>query len=232
MAPSRKIAVLTLAVCLVAFVFSVSACQQKAEKPATEQVQKPQNVYEGTVKFAVGKYMYIPTAQGFDVILEGFDASSLLGKDIRVHGEVLPDKPWVFRADSAEVKEASGAYSQVFTRTAELDLSQAIDLQAREVYPALTITTYKKADEWAGKDKGKVFGELQDSTIIILDSKGKEVGRVIVDSMTDFARYYLAKLRLFDNFWFYLDIKDTVDARTRNKTKELFHADLVLVGLF
>lgn len=232
MAPSRKIAVLILSICLVAFGFLASACQQKAEKTATEQVQKPQNVYEGTVKYAVGKYMYIPTAQGFDVILEGFDAASLLGKDVRVHGEVLLDKPWVFRADSAEVKEASGAYTQVFTRTAELDLSQAIDLQAREGYPTLTITTYKRADEWASKDKGKVFGKLQDSSIIVLDAKGKEVGRVIVDSMTDFAKYYLAKLRLFDNFWFYLNIKDTVDARTRNKTKELFHADLVLVGLF
>jgi len=39
-------------------------------------------------------------------------------------------------------------------------------------------------------------------------------------------------LRLFNRFWFYLDIKDTVDKKVRLKTKELFHADVLLAGLF
>ena len=48
--------------------------------------------------------------------------------------------------------------------------------------------------------------------------------------MSTYADYYVTKLRLFDKFWFYVKIKDTVDRRTR--TKEIFHADIFDVGLF
>ena len=69
-------------------------------------------------------------------------------------------------------------------------------------------------------------------TIVVLDEKGKEVGKIIVDGATDFAKYYITKLQLFDRFWVYLNIKDTVDAKVRRKTRELFHADLSFAGLY
>ena len=50
--------------------------------------------------------------------------------------------------------------------------------------------------------------------------------------MTDFANYYIHKLRLFDRFWVYLNVKDTVDAKVRRKTRELFHADVLFAGLY
>jgi hypothetical protein len=68
--------------------------------------------------------------------------------------------------------------------------------------------------------------------ISIADDKGKEIGKVIVDGFTAYANYYVKKLRLFDTFWFYINIKDSVDKKVRPKTKELFHADVVFTGLY
>jgi hypothetical protein len=77
-----------------------------------------------------------------------------------------------------------------------------------------------------------VHGKLVGSTIIVTDEKGKEVGKILVDSTTEFANYYIQKLKLFDKFWFYIDIKETVDAKVRRKTRELFHADVIFAGLY
>jgi hypothetical protein len=68
--------------------------------------------------------------------------------------------------------------------------------------------------------------------IVLADDKGKEIGRIIVDKVSEFSQYYLKKLRLFDKFWFYLNVKDSVDKKVRAKTKELFHADVLFAGLF
>lgn len=233
MTSAKKICVVLVAVCFVTAVALMTACQQKKEAAVDKpEVEKPKNVYEGTVKYALGKYMYIPDARGFDIIAQGFDTSSLVDKEVRVHGEVLLDKPWVFRADSIEVKDRAGSYSSVYTRTAELNLEELIDFQERESIPALKITATSKADAWEGKGRVKVYGKLQNSSIIITDDKGKEVGKIIVNSISDVAKYYVSKLRLFDKFWFYIDVKNTVDAKTRLKTKELFNADVIFTGLF
>ncbi|HQH46622.1 MAG TPA: hypothetical protein PLQ86_11710, partial [Candidatus Aminicenantes bacterium] len=61
---------------------------------------------------------------------------------------------------------------------------------------------------------------------------GKEVGKVIVDSKSTFAEFYAGKLKLFDKVWFYLNIKDSVDKALRAKSKEMFHADVVFIGLY
>jgi len=68
--------------------------------------------------------------------------------------------------------------------------------------------------------------------IVLSDDKGKETAKIVVDSITTYSSYYLQKLRLFDKFWFYLNIKDSVDKKIRPRTKEIFHADVVGVGLF
>jgi hypothetical protein len=108
-------------------------------------------------------------------------------------------------------------------------------MKAREAVPALAITGTGKADEWEGKPQGKVFGKLQkgDTNVIVLsDAKGKELAKIVVDSVSVYSNYYIQKLRLFDSFWFYLNVKDSVDAKVRNRTKELFHADVIGAGLF
>ena len=146
-------------------------------------------------------------------------------------------------ANSIELKEG-GLYRNVFTRTAEPALDDYLDLQAREAFQPLKITSFNKSEEWEGKGKAKVFGRLEKKTvteaggqkemnyIVVSDEKGKEIGRIIVDRFTDYALYYINKLRLFDKFWFYFDVKETVDRRVRTKTHELFHADVVFSGLF
>jgi acyl-CoA synthetase (AMP-forming)/AMP-acid ligase II len=243
MTSAKKAGIFLLSLGLVFALAGTTACQQNATETAA-QLQKPSNEFEGTVKSALGKYLYLPPAQGFDIILQGFDAGSLIGKDIRVRGELLLDKPSIFRADAVDVKDASGAYSNVFTRTQDLTIEDFIDVKAREVYPVLTITGVNKPEEWENKGKGKVYGKIQEATvkeggldkavtyIVLTDDKGKEVGKIIVDKFSDFSRYYLKKLRLFDKFWFYLNVKDSVDKRIRPRTKELFHADVLFAGLF
>ncbi len=236
------IILLSLAVCAVLVV--TAACTKGTTDTATVSQQKTLKEYQGTVQMALGRYLYLPTAQGFDIVLQDFDASSLVGKEIRIKGELLLEHPSLFQADSVEVKGETGAYTNVFTRSREFQMEDFIEVKEREAFEALNISGTNKPDEWQGKTRGKVYGKLLETTvkeggqekaityIVIPDDRGREIGRIIVDNLTTYAKYYMKKLRLFDAFWFYLNIKDTVDARVRTRTKELFRADIVYTGLF
>ena len=232
----KFVGLLGLGLCVVLTLSGSAVSQEKAKENAPA---KPANEFEGTVKIGLGKYFYLPTAQGYDIAvqgrIEGGDASKLTGKDVRITGELLFDKPSVFRADSIELKEA-GSYRNVFTRTEDLVLDDYLDPQTRDSFPALNITSALKNEEWEGKGKAKVYGSVKAgggvNFIILVDAKGKEIGKIIADKYSDYAAYYLKKLRLFDKFWFYLNIKDTVDKSARSKSRELFHADVVLCGLY
>jgi hypothetical protein len=237
MTSGRKIiGILGLGLCVILTPAGVASSQEKTEETAPA---KPANEFEGTVKIGLGKYFHLPSAQGYDIAvqgqIEGGDASKLTGKDVRVKGELLPDKPSVFRADSIEIKEG-GSYRNVYTRTGDLVLDDYIDPQSRDSFPALAITSALKNEEWEGKGKVRIYGSVQAGEgvnyILLVDAKGKEIGKIIVDKYSDYAAYYLKKLRLFDKFWFYLNIKDTVDKKVRTKSRELFHADVVLCGLY
>jgi hypothetical protein len=231
MTSGRKILPVVLSLALAVFAAGTAIAQEQAAETAV----KAPIVHEGVVKAAVGIYMYIPQAQGLDFVLQGYDAAQLVGKDVRVTGELLIDKPSIFRADSVEVKDASGAYSAVFTRSQDLVLADYVEPASRDAFVALEIADAVKGEQWEGKGKGKVYGRLQEgasNVISVIGANGKEVGKILVDSMTDYARYYIAKLRLFKEFWFYVNIKDSVDKKVRPRTKELFHADVVFGGLF
>ena len=108
-------------------------------------------------------------------------------------------------------------------------------MKVREAVPALAITGVAKAEEWEGKGNAKVYGKLLKGDvnyIVLSDDKGKDMAKIIVDSVSTYSNYYIQKLRLFDEFWFYLNVKDSVDAKTRTRSKEIFHADVVGVGLY
>lgn len=240
MTSGRKFAgILGLSLCVTLTLTGVAFSQETANKAEEIAPAKPANQFEGTVKIGLGKYFYLPTAQGYDIAvqgqIEGGDASKLTGKDVRVKGELLLDKPSVFRADSIEIKEG-GSFRNVFTRTQDLVLDDFVDPMARDGYPALAITSALNNEEWEGKGKAKVYGALQTvegvNYILLVDAKGKEIGKIITDKYSDYAAYYLKKLRLFEKFWFYLNIKDTVDKKVRTKSRELFHADVFLCGLY
>ena len=221
------ILILSLAV-LVAFAGTV-ACQKKAETKAAEI--KAVTEFEGTVRAALGRYMYLSTAQGFDIVLPGFDAATLAGKTVKVKGNLLLDHPPVFLADSVETAPGVSAY----TRNQEFQAEDFIEMKVREGVPALKITGVAKAEEWEGKGTAKVFGKLVKGDvnyIVLADDKGKDMAKIIVDSVSTYSNYYIQKLRLFDEFWFYVNVKDSVDAKTRTRSKEIFHADVVGVGLY
>jgi len=69
-------------------------------------------------------------------------------------------------------------------------------------------------------------------SIVVLNDKDREVGRIIVDNIDDVADFYIKKLNLFDKFWFYIDVKETVEWNTRRRSRELFHADVLFAGLY
>ncbi len=241
---AKRLGIILLSLAVCAVLVGTTACAKETAEPAAASQQKTLKEYEGTVQMALGRYLYLPTAQGFDIVLQDFDAASLVGKHVRIKGELLLEHPSIFQADSVGVKGETGAYSDIFTRSREFQMEDFIEVKEREAFEALNISGTNKPDEWQGKGRGKVFGKLLKTTVkeggqekavtyvVISDDRGREIGRIIVDSLTTYARYYMQKLRLFDAFWFYLDIKDTVDARTRTRTRELFRADIVYAGLF
>jgi len=255
--PAEKTACLlglTLLLILLAFGGPMS-CKKKAVEPEAAaqetkgfEIKEGINDFEGVVKVAFGKYLYIPAVQGFDIIVQGQiesgDVSSLVDKEIRGKGVFTPDKPAILVADSLEAKGEDKVWRTVFKRTGEAVFDDYLDLRARDEFQALIDLAYDKPQSWEGKGKAKVFGRLikekvteggqqkEVSKIMIFDNKNNIVGNVLIDSMTDFAQYYLKKMRLFDNLWFYLTIKDTVEWKVRRFTDDLFHADILFCGIF
>jgi len=251
-------AAVILGFCLLSFFLIVSgsvACKQAAPPAATagnEQaaaaepsaagIKEGLNDVAGSVKIGLGKYFYVPTVQGFDIAVmgqvAGGDASGLVGKDVRVKGEFNREKPNLLIAQAIDVKENETQWKNVYTTTDKAVPPDYFDQKTRGDYPELRITNINKSEDWEGKGKGKVLGKLvpgannQGSAISVVDDKGKEIGKIIVDGATEFANYYIKKLRLFDAFWFYFDIKESVDKKLRPKNKELFHADVVFAGLY
>jgi len=228
---------------LLSLIFTMVAtgpviAQEGTQAGAQEQTATaaPATEFEGTATLGLGKYFYLPAAKGYDIYIQGTvqgqDATFLNGKEVRVKGSMFKQEPSVFIADSIEVKDAAGQYQTVFTRAEEAKLENHLHTQERGEFVALAITKADKSEDWEGKGKAKVHGKLVGSTIVLADDKGKEIGKIMADSITEFASYYIQKLKLFDEFWFYLNIKDTVDAKVRRKTRELFHADVIFAGLY
>jgi hypothetical protein len=226
---TKKTGIILLGLAVLAGLAGSMACQKKADTPAAE-VKKAVTEFEGVVRAGLGRYMYLSTAQGFDIVLPGFNAASVAGKTIKVKGNLLPDHPPIFLADSVE----SGGQT-TYTRSGEFQAEDFVEMKVRETVPALAITGLNKPEEWEGKAQGKVYGQLQKgdvNTIVLSDDKGKELAKIIVDSVSIYSNYYIQKLRLFDKFWFYLTIKDSVDKKDRTKSKAIFHADVMGAGLF
>lgn len=223
-------------------VLGTISCGTSEESMEDEGIAVKEGVveFEGTVKVAVGRYVFIPEASGFDIIVQGDlegGTEGLVGKEVKGVGEYSPDKPSLLIANSLDVKDASGAWMNVFTRTEDVMVPEWMTQKGRdEFFPALVGLSYNKSEEWEGKDKAKIYGRLEQdengTKIVVLDDKDKEIGRIIVDNMDDLADFYIKKLRLFDKFWFYVDVKETVDWRTRRRSRELFHADVLFAGLY
>lgn len=235
--------------CLLLTLGGQTACKKNeeiAEGEETATTEEGVIEFEGTVKEAIGKYLYIPKVQGFDIVVQGpldvGETQSLIDNEIRGKGQFSPEYPSILVADEIEIKEAEDVWRMIFTRSEEFTPDDYLDLTGRNEFEVLENISYDKKDGWEGKEKAKVYGKLvtkeqaeggeESYTIALLDDKGGEAGTILVDSFTDLARFYVKKLRLFDKFWFYITIKETVDWSSRRRTRELFHADVHLAGLF
>lgn len=234
---------------LACFLALASVACQQGEETAQQETELEAGVveFEGAVKVVVGQYIYIPEARGFDIILKGDvqgGAESLAGETVRGSGKVNPDIPTMLIADFIEIQD-NGTWTNVYTRTDEsMTVEDYVTLPEREEYQQLEDLSYDKKDVWEGTEEAMIYGALEPAdeaeegeettrTITVLDPEDKdEIGKVIVDNMTDFAKFYIQKLELFDEFWFYVNIKETVDWNVRRRTREMFHADVVFAGLF
>jgi hypothetical protein len=232
-----------LRLALFSLIFAVVAtgttiAQEGTEGAAQEQTAAaaPATEFEGTATLGLGKYFYLPSAKGYDIYIQGSvqgqDATFLNGKEVRVKGSMFKDEPSVFVADSIEIKDAAGQYQVVYTRAEEAKLENHLHTQERAGFAALSLTRADKSEDWEGKGTARVYGKLVGDTIVVADDKGKEVGKILVDSTAEFAKYYIQKLKLFERLWFYVNIKDTIEARVRRRTRELFHADVIFAGLY
>jgi hypothetical protein len=229
------------------------ACQKEAVEEVVQEeestgVKVGLNKYEGTVKTGIGKYLFIPEFEGFDIIVQGQiesgDLSTLVNKEVRGEGIFSADKPSILLAQSIEVKESESGWRTVFTKTEEFVSDDYMSQNEREEFQILSDLSYDKKEGWEGKEKGKILGRLEKETvtegeeqkdiyrIIVLDEQGKEIAKIAVDTITDFALYYKNKLRLFDSFWFYITIKDTVEWSIRRRTREMFQADVLFCGIY
>ncbi|MBS3818578.1 hypothetical protein KGY73_03630 [bacterium] len=229
------------------------ACQKKAEEGSQEKAEVEKNVreFEGNVKVAVGKFMFVPSLQGFDILVQGQinsgeELTSLEGKEVRGKGKFSPDKPSILVAETIEVKNETGEWVETYTKgEKEVGYGNYLSLSERENYPPLENIVYNEKRTWEDVEKGKVFGKLKKTTetqdekevtsysIVVLDEEGNEKGKVIVDNFTDYGLYYVKKLGLFNKMWFYLnDIGETVDWSVRRQTEEMFHAECVFAGLY
>lgn len=238
---SLFIGMILLVFILVAF--GSVACNKAEEGETGEEaagIQEGIMPFEGTVKAVVGKYVFLPEASGFDIVIQGNLESgtleSLIDKEVRGEGEIFPDTPSILVAKTLEVIGDSGDWTNIFTRTEEPVLEDFLDLSAREEFVALADLSYDEKDVWEQNEKAKVYGNLEKNNsgdkIVVFDDEGKEIGKILVDSYTDFCQFYLGKLGHFDKFWFYLNVKETVDWSQRRRTREMFHADVVFAGLF
>jgi hypothetical protein len=216
-----------------------------AEVPATDagvSIVVGLNTVNGTVKNALGNYFFMPEFPGFDIVvtgaIDGGDAKSLVGKPVRIKGVFNKDLPNLLVAQSIEIKESELQYKSVYTSTDPAAPQDFFNQKTRVEYLDLNLTKIDKSEDWEGKGKGKVQGTLipgvdgKNALISVVGADGKEVGKVIVDAETSYATYYSQKLKLFEKSWFYLTIKESVDKKLRPKNKELFHADVVYVGLY
>jgi hypothetical protein len=249
---SRIIVIGASALAFLWIITAETACKQAAQPPAPGEKGAPPamegntiieglNDVTGTVKSAFGKYFYVSELPGFDFVangkVENGDTSSLLGKDVKVKALFRRENSTFLVVQSIDVKEGTG-YRNVFNSTETALPEECFNQKARTDYEELKITNITKSADWEGKSKGKVHGKLitgadgKMTGISILGDGNKELAKVIVDNVTEYADYYLKKLRLFDTYWLYLNIKESVPANARAKAKEIFHADLVFIGLY
>ena len=224
-------------VCAVAIGMTGACGTAEQDASKIEADQKGVIEFEGTVRVAVGKYVFVPEAGGFDIVVQESLETELEGNQVRGEGTIDEENPSVLIADTLEIKDEAENWRNIFTRTEEAVLDDYVDLDQREEFLFLEGLAYNKKDVWEGKEKAKIYGEYSEDEagkeLIVYNQEGDEkIGSLIVDNISDFALFYMRKLRLFNKSYFYIEIKDTVDWSVRSRTREMFHADIVCIGLF
>ncbi len=166
--------VLTLAFSLLALLLVIGgsiSCKKKAGEEMAlgeEGLVAKEGIilFEGVVNVGIGKYLFIPEASGFDIIVQGplesGDVSTLIGKEIKGRGAFSPEKPSILIANDIEVKESERDWRNVFTRTEEFVIDDYLDLEAREKFKVLKKPLLRKKRGVGRNRKGKDIWQVGD----------------------------------------------------------------------
>jgi hypothetical protein len=245
--------ILTLGLLAAALILTSSvACSSKAKEgeaaqagetaePVSQEmgIKEGLNDISGTVKSALGKYFYVSQMPGFDIAVSGnFDAATLLDKEVKLKVEFNRETPSLLIAQSIEIKEGANQFKNVYTAADKVVPADYFTQKTRDEFPEIKIANITKSADWEGKGKVRVQAKYiagddkKPAVLSVLGEKDAESAKIIVDSMSEYASYYLKKLRLFEKFHFYLNVKESVPVNQRAKAKEVFHADVVFAGLY
>ncbi|MFW6128982.1 MAG: hypothetical protein ACOC6P_01900 [Candidatus Aminicenantaceae bacterium] len=226
------------------------ACKKAGEEATGQEAGQKERIkeFEGSVKVAVGPYLFVPSIKGFDVVVPedklDMKTSELVGKQVRGKGLISEEMPSILVVQKIELKNEKDKWEKIYEGEEKPVLEDYLDLKSREEFQILDELSYDEKSGWENVEKAKVLGRLNQETvteegkekiiykIVVLDENDKAIGRILVDNISDSALFYSEKLKLFDKFWFYIEVKDTVDWNIRQKTAELFHADVLFAGLF
>lgn len=201
--------------------------------------EKP--IYEGNINVGVGKFFSMPDTGLTGVVEKGFDSSKLVGKLFVVYGkerkDLITQKMTGFvQVDRIKAKDGSEIYKRTEDKKligSDFPSDEPVD---KDKYLSPKIT-YKNEDAWKklGTNKIKLTGTFSPDYefIYVRDEKDGETDKIRVGEMDDWVNYKLQS-KFYERKYgvsevllkIYAIIKNTVDAKERIKTRELFTADV------
>ena len=184
------------------------------------------NEYQGRVDIATTNYFSLDT-NNLEYVINDYNAEKLKDKGlIRVIGNPAPENKNLIIVDKIIEK---GVKTPLYKRLLPADYSDTILSDALD-YSKLTNIQYNKKAYWEQErfNKARITGRinLAEKYIEVMEDE-RIVGKVLVDSLTDYTEFRIKELGQDQEYTFYILRGETVDWKVRKKTKELFHADII-----
>lgn len=189
----------------------------------------PANQYTGKVRTASMNYFEM---NGVEYVLTDFDARKLESlESITVTANPAPGNPGLRVVEKIIRTGADKKENPIYQRIYSVNYADSM-LPDKIEYNRITRMRYDTKSDWEQPryDKARLIGRinLAEKNIEVLDNE-KIIGKVLISDITDYAIFQLKKQGTQEPYMIYIKRRDTVDWKTRQKTKELFYADIVWI---
>ena len=187
------------------------------------------NIHTGKVDAASKRYFSMGGLEY--AVREEFDATTLKDRNIEV--KFYDSNLYLgLRVAKRIIREdEEGNKEQVYIMKDFLvNIADYVTEDDKKTFPQLTNIKYDNKNYWEKFDKGKIIGKINlEENYIDVIQNGDVVGKVLVDkdNITNYAMLHLEKLKDEEQIIFYIEVGKTVDWGQRQRTKELFKADIV-----